>query len=85
MTNETNTAANKATTILAGAIERLDKANNPHMKRLQADLVHDLAALQSMITGFEKFGVELPFLPRLQGDNSAEAIEARQVADLVAR
>jgi hypothetical protein len=38
-----------------------------------------------MITGFEKFGVELPFLPRLQGDNSAEAIEARQVADLVAR
>jgi hypothetical protein len=85
MTNETNKAATQATTILAGAIERLDKANNPHMKRLQADLVHDLAALQSMIKGFEQYGVELPFLPRLQGDNSAEAIEARQVADLLAR
>ena len=82
-----DTSNHTANQILLGAIERLDKANNPHMKRLQADLVHDLNALidQQMIE--QKQGCFLPFVPRCQSeavDVETAAME-RHVNDLMAR
>lgn len=79
-----NTSNHTANQILLGAIERLDKANNPHMKRLQADLVHDLNALidQQMIE--QKEGCFLPFIPRCksEADNVETAAMERHVTAL---
>lgn len=82
-----DTSNHTANQIILGAIERLDKANNPHMKRLQADLVHDLNALidQQMIE--QREGCFLPFLPRCQSeaDNVETAAMERNVNALMAR
>jgi len=85
MNNETS--KHTANQILLGAIERLDKANNPHMKSLQADLVHDLNALISQQLGEEEHDCFLPFLPRcksdLEGVAISEAADKRQLTDLL--
>ena len=85
MNNETS--KHTANQIILGAIERLDKANNPHMKRLQADLVHDLNALIGQQKGEDQHDCFLPFLPRcktdLEGAAVGEAAESRQLSDLL--
>ncbi len=87
MNNNTETSKHTANQIILGAIERLDKANNPHMIRLQADLVHDLNALIGQQKGEDEHGCFLPFLPRcksdLEGAAINEAAEFRQLTDLV--
>lgn len=71
--------------IIAGAIERLDKANNPHMKALQADLVHDLVKLIEHQNTLTEHGFDLPFCPRLSGDVNQDSLMGRMIADLQAR
>ena len=81
------TSNHTANQIILGAIERLDKANNSHMKRLQADLVHDLNALIGQQKGEDIHHCFLPFTPQcksdLEGVAISEAAEARQLSDWV--
>ncbi len=76
-----------AAQIILGAIERLDKANNPHMKKLQADLVHDLNHLKGQQLGVEEYDAFLEFLPRckseLEGEAIFEAASKREMVELL--
>jgi hypothetical protein len=77
--------SNIANEIIAGAIERLDKANNPHMKQLQADLVHDLRNLLIQKDVEAEHGILLPFAPRLSGDAGFDGVVARHYEALQSR
>ena len=89
MSNNKETSKHTAAQIILGAIERLDKANNPHMKRLQADLIHDLNALMGQQLGEEQHDCFLPFLPLcktdLEGEELRAAAEQRQLAGFLTR
>lgn len=87
-TQNSNTNRIIAHGVIAGAIERLDKANNPHMKALQADLVHDLVKLIEHQNTIDNHGLNLPFCPRLEGSmetRNKDSLMSRMMADLQAR
>lgn len=78
------TPLHTAAQIILGAIERLDKANNPHMKKLQSDLVHDLNHLKGQQLGVEQYDAFLEFLPRCKSELEGEAIfEAASKREMV--
>ena len=72
----------EAIKILSGAIQRLDKANNRHMKALQADLVHDLTKLIEQDETLKTHGVYLPFCARLNGELTKDDLMGWMIADL---